>query len=124
MAETQRSSPALSQAARSPVRRPDRPPLGLFQLDETQDLRPRSPVNPPANPEPAVREQVARPRPSSPPPTQKERAIRGVLLGGLAVTAAILATRGSALHQADVLLGSTVLVAGVALLVVMELSRR
>jgi len=63
-------------------------------------------------------------RQAAPPPTPAEKTIRGVLLGGLALTAAVLATRSTALTPADILLGSTVLVAGTALLVVMELCRR
>lgn len=117
MAEMQRLSPASSSTARhrSAHAGPHR-----LSLDETHDLRPPRTVNPPpANPEPN-----AEPRSSAPPLTPAEKTIRGVLLGGLALTAAVLATKGAVLTPADILLGSTVLVAGATLLVVIELCRR
>ncbi|HEX6900357.1 MAG TPA: hypothetical protein VF789_11610 [Thermoanaerobaculia bacterium] len=117
MAETQRLSPASPRAARprSAHAGPHR-----LSMDDTHDLRPHRTVGPPpANPEPD-----AEPRQAAPPLTPTEKTIRGVLLGGLALTAAVLATRGAVLTQADILLGSTVLVAGAALLVVIEICRR
>ena len=47
-----------------------------------------------------------------------------MLLLGMASTAAVLLAKGPALPRADVLLGSTVLFAGLSLLVVMGLCRR
>lgn len=125
MPGTQRVSPASSRTDRSPIRRPDQSPsvyAGPLQLslDETHDLRPRG-TSPPEAPEPRRNAEL---RASAPPLTQTERTLRGVLRIGLAVTAAVLATRGTALTLADILLGSTVLVAGLTLLVVMELCRR
>ena len=120
MAESQRLSSASSRNARphSAHAGPHR-----LSLDETHDLRPHR-TSPSASPEPPAPEQSAEPRASAPPLTPTEKTIRGVLLGGLALTAAVLATRGAALTLADILLGSTVLVAGAVLLVVMELCRR
>ncbi len=117
MTEMQRLSPTASHTARhrSAHAGPHR-----LSLDETHDLRPHRTVSPP----PATQEPSAEPRQAAPPLAPTEKAIRGVLLGGLALTAAVLATKGEALTPADILLGSTVLVAGAALLVVMELCRR
>ena len=121
MPEMRPLSPATSRTARphSAHAGPRR-----LSLDETHDLRPPRTASPPASPEPVAPERSKEPRASAPPLTPTEKTIRGVLLGGLVVTAAVLATRGAALSPADVLLGSTVLVAGTALLVVMELCRR
>ncbi|HEV2843856.1 MAG TPA: hypothetical protein VG477_03345 [Thermoanaerobaculia bacterium] len=47
-----------------------------------------------------------------------------MLLLGMASTAAVLLTTGPALPNADILLGSTILFAGISLLVVIELCRR
>ncbi|MFL6259305.1 MAG: hypothetical protein ACJ76Y_06295 [Thermoanaerobaculia bacterium] len=128
MAETRR----VSSARPSPARRrtgprpplphpprhnpPSRPPS-----EETIDLGPAAreetlaPPSPPALP-------AARPAPP-PPRTGPERAVLALLLAGLALNALAL-LRPAALSPADELLGATVLLAGVALLVVMELYRR
>jgi hypothetical protein len=121
MPESRRLSPTPSHTARhrSAHAGPHR-----LSLDETHDLRPHRKTSPPASPEPVAPERSAEPRASAPPMTPTEKTIRGVLLGGLVLTTAVLATRGSALTPADILLGSTVLVAGTTLLVVMELCRR
>lgn len=117
MAEMQRLSPASPGTARhrSAHAGPHR-----LSLDETHDLRPHRTPSLPTYPEPVA----AEPRPPAPPLTPAEKAVRGVLLGGLALTAAVLATKATALTPADILLGSTVLVAGAALLVVIEICRR
>jgi fatty acid desaturase len=82
--------------------------------------------------QPAVREEPAPPsrpvlrsnRPApAPPRTGTERLVLAVLLLGLALNALVL-LRHAALSRADVLLGATVLLAGVALLVLMEVYRR
>jgi hypothetical protein len=121
MPETRRLSPIPSHTSRhgSAHAGPHR-----LSLDETHDLRPHRTTSLPASPEPVAPERSAEPRASAPPLTPTEKTIRGVLLGGLAVTAAVLATRSAVLTPADILLGSTVLVAGTTLLVVMELCRR
>jgi hypothetical protein len=81
---------------------------------------------------PAVREEPAPPprpvlqpyRPTPVPPrTGPERLVLAVLLPGLALNALVL-LRHAALSRADVMLGATVLLAGVALLVLMEVYRR
>lgn len=72
---------------------------------------------------PAVPER-AEPRASSQPLTPTEKRLRGVLLLGLASTAAVLLVKGQALPSADLLLGSAVLFAGASLLVVAALCRR
>jgi hypothetical protein len=84
------------------------------------------------DPRPAVREKTAPPpgpvlqpdRPAPVPPrTGPERLVLAVLLLGLALNALVL-LRHAALSRADVMLGATVLLAGVALLVLMEVYRR
>lgn len=123
MPGTQRESPASSSTVRQPERSHSAYAGALqLSLDETHDLRPRS--TSPTGPQAPVVPRRSAPRASAPPLTQTEITLRGVLRIGLAVTAAVLATRGTALTLADVLLGSTVLVAGLTLLVVMELCRR
>lgn len=111
MAETQRVSP--SRPPRTDYTGPRRLPA-----DATQDLRPQSPSDPPAVPE---RTPL---RASIQPLTPSEKRLRGVLLLGLISTAAVLLVKGPALPRADVLLGSTVLFAGLSLLVVITLCRR
>ncbi|HSG40007.1 MAG TPA: hypothetical protein VLE27_10250 [Thermoanaerobaculia bacterium] len=120
----QRVSPSLSRIARPAVgsRNAYAGTLGLA-LDETQDLRPRRPIDPPASMEAAVPAR-SKPRPSVPPPTRTEKTLRSVLLFGMGLTAAVLLTQGSSLPTADILLGTTILFAGTSLLVVMALSRR
>jgi hypothetical protein len=65
-----------------------------------------------------------KPRASTQPLSRTEKTLRGVLLLGMASTAAVLLTTGPALPNADILLGSTILFAGISLLVVIELCRR
>jgi hypothetical protein len=122
MAETRRvSSASPSTARRRTGRRPTlphpprhnpplRPPSG-----ETIDLRPTAREEEPA---PIVR--VARP---APPRTRTERSVLILLLAGLALNALVL-LRHAELSRADEWLGATVLLAGVALLGLMEVYRR
>jgi hypothetical protein len=128
MAETQRvaSSPVSSRPAPKPrPRHPVRynPPLRL-PLDETQNLRPPgvAAVEPPR---PAASESPApKPRRESPPPRSlAERLVLAVLLFGLGLNLTALLT-DSRLTRSDLLLGGTVLLAGVVLLGLMELCRR
>jgi hypothetical protein len=145
MAEIQQvSSPSLAPARRQGNPRPRLPhpprynaPLRL-PLDETQDLRPplreeeaSRPVAPqPAEGwerEPAVEERPggrARPAPAPrfPPRTRTEWLLMATLLLGLTLNAAVLLMHPR-LTSADILLGATVLVAGIVLLVLMELCR-
>jgi hypothetical protein len=66
----------------------------------------------------------ARPAAATPPPrTRAERAVLAVLVLGLALNALVL-LRNAALSRSDLLLGATVLLAGVSLLVLMEVYRR
>jgi hypothetical protein len=58
-----------------------------------------------------------------PPRTGTERLVLAVLVLGLALNALAL-LRHAALSRADVLLGTTVLLAGISLLVLMEVYRR
>lgn len=125
MAETQRvaSSPVSSRPAPKPrPRHPVRynPPLRLPQ-DETQNLRPAA-VEPPR---PAVSEPPApKPQRESPPPrSTAERLVLAVLLFGLGLNLTALLT-DSRLTRSDLLLGGTVLLAGIVLLGLMELCRR
>jgi hypothetical protein len=96
MAETQRvSSPPTSRTAYAGPRR--------LPADA-----PQSPPDPPAPPS----------------LTKTEKRLGGVLLLGMASTAAVLLLKGPALPRADVLLGSTILFAGLSLLVAIGLCRR
>jgi hypothetical protein len=71
-------------------------------------------------PRPALRSH----RPARVPPrTGTELLVLAVLVLGLALNALVL-LRHAALSRADVLLGATVLLAGLTLLVVMEVCRR
>jgi hypothetical protein len=125
MAETQRvasppvsSRPAPKPRPRHPVRY--NPPLCLPQ-DETQSLRPAV-VEPlrPADSEPPA----PKPRRESPPPrSTAERLVLSMLLFGLGLNLTALLT-DSRLTRSDLLLGGTVLLAGVVLLGLMELCRR
>jgi fatty acid desaturase len=58
-----------------------------------------------------------------PPRTGAERLVLAVLVLGLALNALVL-LRHAALSRSDVLLGATVLLAGITLLVMMEVYRR
>jgi hypothetical protein len=83
-------------------------------LDATQDLRP--PVR--------EEERVPSPIAAAPPPrTRTERIVLAVLVLGLALNALAL-LRNAALTRADMLLGAAVLLAGISLLVLMEVYRR
>jgi hypothetical protein len=72
---------------------------------------------PPALPKPPAR------RAAPPPRSRTERIALGVLLLGLALNALAL-LRGARLSPSDLLLGGTVLLAGVTLLLLMEGYRR
>jgi hypothetical protein len=63
------------------------------------------------------------PRRQLPPRSPAERVILAVLLGGLGLNVAALLT-GSRLSRSDLLLGATVLFAGLVLLILIELCRR
>jgi hypothetical protein len=129
MAETQRvaSSPASSRP--SPKPRPRHPlasynpPLRRLQ-DETQDLRPPG-IAAVEIPSLAVSEQPApKPRRESPPPrSPAEWLVLAVLLFGLGLNLVALLT-DSRLTHSDLLLGGSVLLAGIVLLGLMELCRR
>jgi hypothetical protein len=125
MAETQRVAPSPVSRRPAPKPRPRHPapynPRLRLPLDDMENLRPPSaaPVEPP-QPEPAT----AKPRQESPPPrSPAERLILGVLLFGLGLNLAALVTN-TRLSRSDLLLGGTVLLAGVVLLGLMELCRR
>jgi hypothetical protein len=64
-----------------------------------------------------------RPLAPAPPRTRREGAALAVLVLGLVLNALVL-LRNVALTRADVLLGATVLLAGVALVLLMEVYRR
>jgi hypothetical protein len=145
MAEAQRiASPLVPEARPRPVPKLPHParhaaPLRL-PLDETQDLRPPVTVaevslrqvqevktddgDPfgPAKELPAGRGRRAH---AARMPSRKpaEWALLTVLLLGLGLNAAVL-LQNDALTRADVLLGTTVLLAGVVLLALMEVCRR
>ena len=63
------------------------------------------------------------PRRAAPPRTRTELTVLPVLLLGLVLNALAL-LRNAALTRADMLLGATVLLAGISLLVLMEVYRR
>ncbi len=125
MAETQRAprpyaSPVRQRPAAKPRPRhpgqpaarpvtPSRPPL-----DATMDLRPPEPVKVPP---------PAEARPAPVPRTSSERGLLTVIVLGLGLNAAVLLF-DSGLTRADVLLGSTVLLAGIVLLATLEICRR
>lgn len=136
MAETRRVSSAPSQPRRGARPRLPHPPRVLpaprLRVDETHDLRlperqeeaePPTPRQPEPEPTPAT---VRPPRfTASRPPrrTPAERAVLTVLVLGLLLNGLAL-LRHAALSRADILLGTTVLLAGLALLVLMEIYRR
>ena len=133
MAETRRvlSSPAPSRPAPKPrLRHPARynPPLRPT-LEETHDLRPPGAEEREERSRPAQR-AVAEPRAAAsaegrelPPRSRAERVVLAVLLCGLGLNVAALLTNPR-LTRSDLLLGGTVLLAGVVLLALMELCRR
>jgi hypothetical protein len=138
MAETRRLSSASSTARRASARPrlphpPSRPSPAPRLLDETHNLRPPEwqggvePPRPEPPGEPKPQPVATRPpRPAAAPPprrTRAERMVLSMLLAGLAMNALVL-LRTAALSRADVLLGATVLFAGLALLVLMEVYRR
>lgn len=139
MAETRRASSASpSPARRGPRPRLPHPPRHetprRVPADDTKDLLPPAPepglprpvVSAPAAPAvPVDRTPAKRPsrRAVPPPRSQTERVALGVLLLGLALNALAL-LRGAKLSPSDLLLGGTVLLAGVTLLVLMEVYRR
>lgn len=141
MAETQRASQPSAPARRprpAPKPRPRHPhryatPLQI-PLDEIQDLK---------LPEPAVEPETVQEKPQEPdrerpaperrehgrerrapsPRTPAEQVLMTVFVLGLGLTAAVLLL-DPALTRADVLLGSTVLLAGAVLLTFLEICRR
>lgn len=134
MAEPQRvsTSPALHRRP-VPKPRPRHPtrqaaPLRL-PLDETQDLRPSTPALPASTASPPEPRQTAEERPAArdrhaPAPRKPgERIPLAILLLGLGLNAGVLLF-DAALTRADVLLGSTVLLAGGVLLALLEICRR
>jgi hypothetical protein len=135
MAETQRvaSSPASARPALKP--RPKHPPRHNPPLrpglDETHDLRPPSAPPRPAKPTvaatttPAAEALPAAPSPRRqlPPRSPAEWVILAVLAFGLGLNVVALLT-ASRLSRSDLLLGATVLFAGVVLLILIEVCRR
>jgi hypothetical protein len=134
MAETRRVSSAPSQPRRAARPRLPHPPRALpaprLRADETLD--PRLPerveeAEPPAPRQPEPAPAAVRPprfatlRPPRRTPT--ERVVLTVLVLGLLLNALAL-LRHAALSRADILLGTTVLLAGLALLVLIEVYRR
>jgi len=144
MAETRRVSsassapPSTARPRSGPRPRLPHPPRynasPWVPVDETRD--PQPPAAGPAlsrrvvpvhesTTEPGFR--AARPRPARravpPPRSRTERIALGVLLLGLALNALAL-LRAAKLSPSDLLLGGTVLLAGVTLLVLMETYRR
>jgi hypothetical protein len=100
------------------------PPDEIHEIDETQDLRPPDAAMVEA-PRPAAAERSAAKmkRESPPPRSPAEWLVLAVLLFGLGLNLAALLT-DSRLTRSDLLLGGTVLLAGVVLLGLMELCRR
>lgn len=96
-----------------------------LRLPSEETLGPRPPVQEEPAPAIPVRPAAAPPPRPAPVPsrTPAERMVLAVLVLGLALNAVVL-LRHAALSRADVLLGATVLLAGVALLVLMEIYRR
>jgi hypothetical protein len=123
MAETRRISSARPSTARRrtgprpALPHPPRPhPPLRAPSEETIESQPAAREEKPAPPAPARTAEA-------PPRTGPERAVLAVLLLGLALNALVL-LRHAALSPADKLLGATVLLAGVTLLVLMEMYRR
>jgi len=134
MAETIRVSSASTTSARR--RSGPRPRLPHPRHDTPCDETAREPLGPvagvPLTPPPREEIEIllptephALPRPSrrAVPRTRTERAVLTVLLPGLVLNALALRP-GAGLSRSDVLLGGTVLLAGVTLLVLMEVYRR
>ncbi len=128
MAETRRVSSAPSQPRRGARPRLPHPPRVLpaprLRVDETPD--PRLPerqeeIEPEPTPAAVRPPRFAALRPPRRTPT--ERVVLTVLVLGLLLNALAL-LRPAALSRADILLGTTVLLAGLALLVLIEVYRR
>jgi hypothetical protein len=124
MAEAQRVSSPPVRPVPPPRPRPRAAPRHL-SWNETQDLKPPAAVQAWAEPEPVKAERPARPGRRAPaqPRTRAEQALLIVLLLGLALNAGVLLTN-SGLTPYDHLLGVTVILAGVALLGLLEVARR
>lgn len=132
MAEPQRAS-SLPDVASRPRHRPHHAELGRTALDETENLSPPFPAaRPEAPPQPAGQAPIGGPEPRKQrrkavphPPSRSpgEWTLLAVVLLGLALNASALLA-GSALTPADRHLGTAVLLAGIALLVLMEICRR
>lgn len=138
MAETRPATAASAAARRRSGPRPHLPHPPAYSarprplLEETQDLRPAvqqelaAPVTPPApetrisDPGPGFHAIPISPRRAAPP---RDRTILVALLLGLVLNAVAL-MRNQTLARSDVLLGGTVLLAGITLLVLMEVYRR
>lgn len=136
MAETRRVSSAPSQPRRAARPRLPHPPRVLptprLRVDETpgprlperqEEAEPPTPRQPAPEPAPAA---VRPPRFAAlrpPRRTPAERVVLTVLVLGLLLNALAL-LRHAALSRADILLGTTVLLAGLALLVLIEVYRR
>lgn len=137
MAETRRVSSAPPSPARrrlgarpvlphpprhnSPSRVSSEGTLELRSPERAEEPTPPVPARPvEAPPKPVLRSH--RPAPM-PPRTGAERLVLAVLLLGLTLNAIVL-LRHAELSHADLLLGATVLLAGVTLLVLMEVYRR
>lgn len=137
MAETRRVSSAPPTVRRASARprlpHPPRLPASPRVIEDTDDLRPPGPRE---DIEPVFQEPPHEPAPPLavvPLPrivaalllrrTRTEWMVLAMLVAGLALNAVVL-LRHVALSRADVLLGATVLFAGLALLVLMEVYRR
>ena len=136
MAETHRIASSSARPAPKPrLRHPPRhsPVPVRLGLDETHDLRPprTAPQPGPAKPAavatppsaPEIRPAALLPRRQLPPRSPAEWVILAVLLFGLGLNVVALLA-GSRLSRSDLLLGATVLFAGLVLLILIELCRR
>ena len=123
MAETRRVSPASPYPA--PRRAAPRPRLP-HPVAPNATLRPAleapQDLPPPVHAEERA-PRIARSAAAPPPRTRTERTVLAVLVLGLILNALAL-LRNAALTRADMLLGATVLLAGITLLVLMEVYRR
>ena len=120
MAETRRVSPAAPYpASRRAAPRPRLP----HPASRKAPLRPSFDAT--QAPRPPVHEEESAPSPTvaAPPRTRTERTVLIMLVLGLVLNALAL-LRNAALTRADMLLGVTVLLAGISLLVLMEIYRR
>jgi hypothetical protein len=129
MAETRRVSPAVPYPApRRAAPRPRLPhPTATRKEPARLPVREEESVPPiPASrpePRPPAAPRIAQPVAATPPRTKTERTVLTVLVLGLVLNALAL-LRNAALTRADALLGATVLLAGISLLVLMEVFRR